>query len=112
LGKFIRGQVVVLNFPFSDPSQTRRRPALVLATAGGEDIILCQITSQNKFDQYSVTLDGADFATGGLNRPSFVRPNRLFTADSSIVLYGTSVLLTSKLEQVLNTLVAILQPKP
>ena len=28
------GDVVVLNFPFSDLSQTKRRPALVLATIG------------------------------------------------------------------------------
>jgi mRNA interferase MazF len=70
--------LVVLHFPFSDLTQTKRRPALVLATLSGDDVIR---------DEYSVALTGSDFASGGLNRDSSVRPNRLFTADSSIVLY-------------------------
>jgi mRNA interferase MazF len=35
-------------------SQTKRRPALVVATLSGDDIILCQITSQAKSGEYSV----------------------------------------------------------
>lgn len=67
LGQFVRGDVVVLNFPFSDLSQTKRRPALVIATLKGDDVILCQITSQAKSDEYSVPLEQADFFSGGLN---------------------------------------------
>jgi len=44
VGKFVKGEVVVLNFPFSDLSGAKRRPALVLADLDGDDIILCQIT--------------------------------------------------------------------
>jgi mRNA interferase MazF len=32
-------------------------------------------------------LEDADFDTGGLRQPSNIRPNRIFTADSHIVLY-------------------------
>ena len=39
----MRGDVVVFNFPFSDLSQTKRRPALVIVALRGEDLILCQI---------------------------------------------------------------------
>ena len=79
--------MVVLNFPFSDLSQTKRRPALVVAALRGDVLILCQITSQARDDVYSVQLDDSDFAAGGLNRSSRIRPNRLFTADSGIVVY-------------------------
>ncbi|MFN0104687.1 MAG: type II toxin-antitoxin system PemK/MazF family toxin [Bryobacteraceae bacterium] len=72
--------MVVLNFPFSDLSQTKRRPALVLATLTGDDLILCQITSQAKSDQYSVPLDLTSFEFGGLRQLSWIRPNRIFTA--------------------------------
>jgi len=51
---------VVLNFPFSDLSQAKRRPALILATIRGDDLILCQITSQVRKDEYSIELQ-ADF---------------------------------------------------
>jgi len=62
-------------------SQTKRRPALVIAPLEGNDIILCQVTSQARDDAYSVRLEEADFASGGLRLSSRIRPNRLFTAD-------------------------------
>ncbi len=39
------GDVVVLPFPFSDLSESKVRPAVVLARANKSDWILCQITS-------------------------------------------------------------------
>ena len=45
MGRFIKGDVVVVPFPFSDLSTSKRRPALVLADLAGDDLILCQITS-------------------------------------------------------------------
>jgi hypothetical protein len=39
------GDVVVLPFPFSDLSENKVRPAVVLACANKSDWILCQITS-------------------------------------------------------------------
>ena len=101
--------MVVLHFPFSDLSQTKRRPALVLATLEGDDILLCQITSQSSNDRHAVGLDPADFASGGLNRPSFVRPSRLFTADSGIVLYTAGRVREPKLKEVTARIVAILE---
>jgi mRNA interferase MazF len=44
--KFVKGDIVVIPFPFSDLSGSKKRPALVLANLQGDDIILCQITSQ------------------------------------------------------------------
>lgn len=41
---FIKGDIVIVPFPFSDLTQTKRRPALVIATLQGNDLILCQIT--------------------------------------------------------------------
>lgn len=39
------GAVVLVPFPFSDLSQTKLRPAVVLANAGRGDWVLSQITS-------------------------------------------------------------------
>jgi len=39
MGRFVKGDIVVLNFPFSDLSGTKRRPALVLADLIGNDIM-------------------------------------------------------------------------
>ncbi len=83
--RFVKGDVVVLPFPFSDLSSSKKRPALVLADLHTDDIILCQITSQFVKDNYSVELRISDFSQGSLNKVSNIRPNRLFTADKSII---------------------------
>jgi len=107
LGQFVRGDVVVLNFPFSDLSQTKRRPALVIATLKGDDVILCQITGQARFDEYSIRLDDVDFVAGGLSQSSRIRPNRLFTADAGIVVYRVGHVSEAKLSEVVERLIAI-----
>lgn len=109
MAKFVRGDVVVVPFPFSDLSQSKRRPALVVAELAGEDLILCQITSQSIKNSYSIALDDADFSEGGLKQPSNIRPNRLFTADSHIVLYRAGKLKQEKFGQAIERIVEIVR---
>jgi len=40
MGKFIKGDVVVVPFPFSDLTGTKRRPAFVVTDLPGDDVIL------------------------------------------------------------------------
>ncbi len=103
--RFVRGDVVVIPFPFSDLTQAKRRPALVLSVLHGNDLILCQITSQKIRDMYAVTLLNEDFESGTLNRISNIRPSRLFTADKSIVLYKAGNLKVNKVGEVLRILI-------
>ena len=105
----VRGDVVVTPFPFSDLSSSKRRPALVVAQLTGDDVILCQITSRAKSDRYAITLDPEDFSSGKLRVPSNIRPNRLFTADSSIVLYRAGSVTREKLQEVASKIVEIVQ---
>ena len=46
-----RASVVLVDFPFSDLSQTKLRPAVVLAQANRQDWFLCQITSNAGIDE-------------------------------------------------------------
>ncbi len=105
--EFVKGDVVVLPFPFSDLSKSKRRPALVVAKLGGDDIILCQITSEARVDNYSIALCDNDFKTGKLNLASLIRPNRLFTADKSIVIYRIGFLKDLKIKETEKEIVKI-----
>ena len=107
MGKFVKGDVVVVPFPFSDLSASKKRPALVAATLAGNDVILCQITSKTISDGYAVPVANADFKTGTLHQDSNIRPNRLFTADSSIILYRAGELTPSKIKEVVAKIVEI-----
>ncbi|HUS88975.1 MAG TPA: hypothetical protein VMW91_06340 [Desulfosporosinus sp.] len=60
MARFVKGDVVVVPFPFSDLAQAKRRPALILAELGGDDRILCQITSQKVRDMYAIELDDSE----------------------------------------------------
>ena len=64
MAKFVKGDVVVVPFPFSDLTQAKRRPALVISKLEGDDLILCQITSQSIKDNYAIALTDKDFAKG------------------------------------------------
>ena len=107
MARFVRGDVVVVPFPFSDLSQAKRRPALVLANLQGDDLILVQITSQAISDLYSVPIRDPDFASGKLNQPSNIRPNRIFTADSALILYKIGTLQRVKTEEAVAKVIEI-----
>jgi mRNA interferase MazF len=81
---------------------------LVIVTLKGDDVILCQITSQARADEYSLRLDDIDFVSGGLNQSSRIRPNRLFTADAGIIVYRAGRVSGAKLNEVLEGLIAII----
>ena len=100
---------MVVPFPFSDLSQAKRRPALVLAELAGDDVILCQITSRAVRDSHAVPIDQPAFAEGGLNQPSNVRPNRVFTADRSLILYRVGRLRATEIAEIVRRLVQLLQ---
>jgi len=103
----VKGDIVVIPFPFSDLSASKKRPALVVANLTGDDVILSQITSAAKNDQYSILLAKNDFSAGNLKVESRIRPNRLFTADKSIVEYRAGTLKKEKMKEVEQKLISI-----
>ena len=54
----------MLPFPQTDLQAGKRRPALVVGSLPGNDVILCQITSQARSDGFFIALEAADFASG------------------------------------------------
>jgi len=109
--RFIKGDIVVVLFPFSDLTQAKRRPALIVAELEGDDLILCQITSQKIKDKYAIPINENNFETGSLKKESNVRPNRIFTADKNIILYRVGHLKSDKIREVIEKMIKILEDK-
>ncbi|MAF34373.1 growth inhibitor PemK [Candidatus Woesearchaeota archaeon] len=40
--------IVLVEFPFSDLSNTKLRPAVVVAVPGGQNVLLCQLTTKKR----------------------------------------------------------------
>ncbi len=107
MGTFTAGSIVLVSFPFSDLSRTKLRPAAVIATLDKGDCILCQITSQ-PYDGQALELNQKDFTEGSLQRISYARPGKLFTAHDSLLQREVGKLSATTLhalrEQVVSTI--------
>lgn len=111
MGEFARGEIVLVRFPFSDLSQTKLRPALVLAEVEYGDLILCQITSKTYGDRKAVTIATEDFKDGSLPRLSYARPGRLMTADRELVSRSLGKLLEAKREEIVTAIKGLIDGK-
>ncbi len=103
------GAVVLVRFPFSDLSNTKLRPAIVLADAGRGDWILCQVTSQPYTDPSAIEITNSDFASGSLLKTSYARPNKLFTANAAIMTKHVGDLQNAKLEGIVKAVISLLE---
>ena len=102
------GEVVVVPFPFSDLSQSKLRPAVILADAGRGDWILCQITSNPYGDPRAIILSDKSFQKGSLRATSYARPGKLFTANHNLIVGRIGTLTDDVFAVIIRTVVSIL----
>lgn len=103
------GDIVVLPFPFSDLSESKVRPAVVLASASKNDWILCQIISNPYGDAQAIVIAQTDFETGMLRLQSYARPSKLFTANDGLIISVEGTLRAEKLKEIRDAIIKILQ---
>ncbi len=101
------GSVVLVRFPFSDLTTSKLRPAVVLADAGRGDWVLCQITSQQYADAAAIEITHSDLENGSLNKTSYARPAKLFTANSGIMTKTVGELKDEKLREILLAIISL-----
>jgi mRNA interferase MazF len=78
-----------------------------LADAGRGDWIACQITSNPFADGRAVEITEADFAEGGLQRLSYARPGKLFTAHQGLFAGNAGALRPERLVSVRDAVVRL-----
>jgi mRNA interferase MazF len=100
---------VLVPFPFSDLSQAKLRPAVVLANAGRGDWILCQITSNPYGDSRAVEITDSSFDAGSLRIISYVRPGKLFTANQDPMVSQVATLNSASFNTIIEAVVGILR---
>ena len=101
--------VVLVPFPFSDLSESKLRPAVVLAEISREDFVCCQVTSNPYADPNAVELTEEDFAEGTLKRVSYARPGKLFTANLQLFEGVVGVLEDDLRAEIVNRIVRLLR---
>ncbi|MBY0435398.1 MAG: type II toxin-antitoxin system PemK/MazF family toxin [Cyclobacteriaceae bacterium] len=106
-----QGDIVAVDFPFSDGSGIKRRPALVISNDvinKTGDVVLMQVTSKFKNDVLTIALQPKEISSP-LPLQSFLRVHKLFTIDRKLVVKKLSKLNENAFDSVLAKLFEILK---
>jgi mRNA interferase MazF len=107
VGSFAVGDVVLLAFPYADFSAYKVRPALIVGRAEFSSFITCQITSRAATSKKALPLTDHEFKTGGLRIDSYVRPDKLFTIEASIIQAKVGSLRVDKMKQIKDSIIVL-----
>lgn len=103
------GSVVLVRVPFSDLSNAKFRPGVVLANIDRGDHILCQVTSNRYADPDAIELSDKHFESGSLQRISYIRPGKVFTANDALIVRTNGHLRPSVRMEIVDAINAILR---
>ena len=88
--KYKKGDIVIIGFPFSDLSETKKRPALVISNDTVNktgDYLMIQITSKICNDSLSLPINKTDFVNGKeLPLQSCIRLHKIFLLNESLII--------------------------
>lgn len=106
------GDVILVPFPFTDGSSSKKRPAIVISSDSYDrskpDLILIAVTSQvNTSLQFGEALV-TDWSAAGLLKPSVFKPV-IATVEKNLVIRKLGELQSSDLEALGNMLRQIIQ---
>lgn len=110
MATYLQGDIVLIPFPFSNLSNSKPRPAIIISNSRvnkTQDIILAQITSNIQNDEFSFPINDK-IVTNPLRENCEIRCHKLFTASKEIVLRKISSLKDSnydKVKLVIDTLI-------
>lgn len=109
---YTQGDIIVVNFPFTDISQTKKRPALVLSNDAVNqtgDYLLVQITSQIKNDGLSLPILTTDFIQNPLPLTSFVRLHKIFLLNESLIIKKSTAITSTFHQSLVSKIVGLIQ---
>lgn len=80
------GEIYLVNFPFSDISTTKKRPALLIAKLSGDNNIFLQISTKSRtFTKFSINLLKSD-CIGEIRFDSFIYCDMIFSLHNSLII--------------------------
>ncbi|MBI2632680.1 type II toxin-antitoxin system PemK/MazF family toxin [Candidatus Pacearchaeota archaeon] len=106
---FVKGDVVILEFPFSNLMEAKRRPSLVIKVPKGDDLIVCQITGLPYEKSVEISIKLEDFHKGSLKVNSYVRMDKIFSIEKSLIKYKAGSLKQDKFNEIIDKICSFLK---
>jgi len=107
--RLVKGDIIVINFPFSNLTQFKPRPVLVIKIPKGEDLIVNQITGTSYEKSVEVKIQNNDFSKGSLKRDSYLRLDKIFSIEKSLIKYKVGSLKPEKFKDIINKIISFLK---
>ena len=105
----VKGDVVVVEFPFSDLKNTKRRPVLILKVPKGEDVIIAQITGESYENYVEIPIKKEDFKQGSLKRDSYIRIDKIASIEKFLIKYKAGALKQEKFNDIIDKICSFLK---
>ena len=103
---YLFGEVLIINFPFSDGLRSKRRPVMGIKDTADTDILIAKITSQSYNTEFDIYIH--EWQMTGLLSASYVRIHKIQTLHSSLVFGNIGRLATNDLKLVRRTFASLI----
>ncbi|MEF2968137.1 type II toxin-antitoxin system PemK/MazF family toxin [Paenibacillus sp. M1] len=101
---YSQGEILLIPFPYSDLSSTKKRPVLVLSNTeynqSHKDIVVAAITSNIAERDYLIQISESDLVKGQLKVESGIRVDKIYTFSDNIVIKSFGQISSEKMSQV------------
>jgi len=105
---FNQRDIILIPFPYSDMSTTKRRPVVILSNKdhnlNNEDFICCAITSNERNYKNSIEIKPEHLESGRLLEGSRVKPNKIVSLAKKLSLKKIAKLNITKSKEVVSKL--------
>jgi mRNA-degrading endonuclease toxin of MazEF toxin-antitoxin module len=110
---FNQGDIVWVNYPFSDqPKKRKVRPAIIISNAKSNeednDYLICPITTKSRKSDFSYIIEDSDVNTS-LPERSEIRCNKLFTLREHLIIEKLSEINENSLKQIIALVIKSIQ---
>jgi mRNA interferase MazF len=80
--EFKFGDIVIVDFPYTNQVQSKLRPSLVLLDTKDSDLLIARITSKRTSSEHDIEL--IEWEKAGLSLPSFIRIHKIVSIDKAL----------------------------
>ena len=112
--RYKQREIVLVPFPYSDLSSTKRRPVLIVSNDDYNqtfpDVVVCVITGNLHNDGYSIELENEDLEIGMLPESSIVKAHKLFTNHQDKIIKKFSLVTGEYFEKVADKIKHLIEP--
>jgi len=108
-----QGSIVLVDFSYSNQTQSKVRPALVVSNSRynriSRDVVVMKITTR-KPKMMMAGLTNVDLSTGSLDHPSFVQADGIYALEKDLICDIIGTVQPEKMQEIRNLVSELLSP--